>query len=60
MRYASPTLVPPPDATRSSSVLAAEKKTRPAHERAPGGVAPVEEGLDQNNTPDSAPSPSME
>ena len=60
MRYASPTLVPPPDATRSSNVPTAEKKTGPTHEGAPGGVAPVEEGLDQNDTPASAPPPSRE
>lgn len=60
MRYASPTPVPPSNATRSSSVSAAEKEVGPTQEREPGGVAPIEEGLDQKNTHVSAPPPNLE
>lgn len=58
MRDTSPAPLPPSDFARSSSMPATEKETGPIQEGAPGGVAPVEEGLDQKDTPTSAPLPS--
>ena len=58
MRDASSVLVPSPDTTNSINMPATEKETGPALDGAPGGVAPVEEGLDKKDTLVSALPPS--
>ena len=52
--------MPPPDATGPSSVPAVEKEINAVPNGAPGGVAPVDEVLDQKDTLASAPPPSWD
>lgn len=60
MRNVLPGPMPPSDATGPSSVLAVKKEISTVLNGAPGGVAPIDEVLDQKDTPASAPPPSWD